>query len=151
MDAISELFSRALGQLLGRASGPLHFRLLITPAVAIFFAIRTGLRDAREGRPPFLWESITNPAERKTLRRSWWKDIGKMIIMVFVIDTGYQIFVLRAFYVIQALIMVVVLAMVPYALVRGITTRIARRISKRPEDSDDGSAGGKGSRQGGGS
>ena len=133
MNAISEALSRGFGQLLGRASGPLHFRLLITPAVAIGYAIRAGLRDARQGRRPFLWESITNPAERKNLRRSWWKDIGKMIIAVFVIDTVYQIFFLRAFYVIQALIMVVLLAMVPYALVRGITTRLARRISKRPD------------------
>jgi hypothetical protein len=129
MDAILEALSRAVDQLIGRASGPFHFRLIITPTLAIIYAIRAGLRDAREGRPPFLWEIIRQPAERKRLRRSWWKDIGKMIIMVLVVDTVYQIFVLRAFYVVQALILVVVLAMAPYAMVRGITTRIKRRTS----------------------
>lgn len=38
----------AIEQLLGRASGPLHIRLLIQPAIALVFAIHTGFRDARE-------------------------------------------------------------------------------------------------------
>jgi hypothetical protein len=37
-----------------------------------------------------------------------------------VFDTVYPLFVLRVFYVVQALILVVVLAIGPYALVRGI-------------------------------
>jgi hypothetical protein len=130
MDAILEALSRGVGQLIGRASGPFHLRLIITPTLAIIYAIRAGLRDAREGRPPFLWEIISQPAERKRLRRSWWKDIGKMIIMVLVVDTVYQILYLKAFYPVQSLILVVVLAMAPYAIVRGITTRVKRRGSE---------------------
>jgi hypothetical protein len=141
MDAILEALSRGFEQLIGRASGPFHLRLVVTPTVAIFYAVRAGLKDAREGRPPFLWEVITRPAERQRLRRSWWKDIGKMIIVVFVVDTAYQIFILRAFYIVQALILVVMLAMVPYALVRGITTRLTRGLYKRPTGPADESAG----------
>jgi hypothetical protein len=132
MDAILETLSRGFEQLIGRASGPFHLRLVITPTMAIIFAVRAGLKDAREGRPPFLWEVITQPEERQRLRRSWWKDIGKMIIVVLVVDTAYQIFILRAFYIVQALILVVVLAMIPYALVRGMTTRLTRGFLKRP-------------------
>jgi hypothetical protein len=104
---------------------------MITPAVALIFAIRAGLRDAREGHPPFLWEVLTKPAERQRLRRSWWKDIGKMVIVALITDAVYQLYVLRAFYVFQALILIVVLAMGPYALVRGITTRLTRRFYKQ--------------------
>jgi hypothetical protein len=132
MDAILEAMSRGFEQLIGHASGPFHLQLVITPSMAIIFAVRAGLKDAREGRPPFLWEVITQPTERQRLRRSWWKDIGKMIIVVLVVDTAYQIFILRAFYIVQALILVVVLAMIPYALVRGITTRLTRGFYKRP-------------------
>jgi len=131
MNAISEVFSRGFQQLVERMSGPFHFRLLITPAVAIVYAIRAGLRDAREAHPPFLWEILTRPEERQRLRRSWLNDIGKMIVVVFVIDAAYQVFVLRFFYVVQALILVVALAMLPYALVRGITNRLARGFSRR--------------------
>jgi hypothetical protein len=134
MDIIHDILSRGVEQLLGRASGPFHLRLMITPIVAVLFAIRAGLRDAREGHPPFLWEFFTNPAERQRLHRSWWKDIGKMIIVALVIDAVYQLYALRAFYVFQALILIVVLAMGPYALVRGITTRLTRRFYKQPND-----------------
>jgi hypothetical protein len=131
MDTILEALSRGFAQLIGRASGPLHFRLIITPTLALVYAIRAGLRDAREGRPPFLWEAINRPDERQRLRRSWWKDIGKMIIAVLVVDTVYQIFFFKAFYPVQSLILVVVLAMAPYAIVRGITTRLARGVTRR--------------------
>jgi uncharacterized membrane protein len=131
MDAILEALSRGVEQLLGRASGPLHLRLVITPTVATILAIRAGLKDAREGQPPFLWQVLTNPAQRQMLLHSGWKDIGKMVIVAFVFDTVYQLFVLRAFYVVQALILVVVLAIVPYVLIRGTSTRLARGLYKK--------------------
>ena len=34
-----------------RIGGPLTFRLLIQPVVAVFLGIRSGLKDAKEGRP----------------------------------------------------------------------------------------------------
>ena len=49
MDTIVEMLSRAVEQLIGRASGPLHFRLFIMPIVVTVLGIRAGLRDAREG------------------------------------------------------------------------------------------------------
>jgi len=128
MDSISEALSRAIGQLLGRASGPFHLRLVVTPAIATIYAIRTGLRDAREGHPAFLWEAVRNPDSRHRLRRSWRTDIGKMVLVVLAVDTLYQLSVLKAFYPLQALILVAVLAILPYAVGRGITTRVARAL-----------------------
>lgn len=64
MDAISEIFSRAIEQLLGRASGPLHLRLVIQPIMATILAIRAGLRDAREG------QSVTR-ADRNAILTAW--------------------------------------------------------------------------------
>ena len=32
--------------------------------IAVIFAIRAGLRDAREGRPPYFWSLLTNRAHR---------------------------------------------------------------------------------------
>lgn len=128
MDSISVALSRAAGQLFGRASGPFHLRLVITPAVAMIYAIRTGLRDARAGHPAFLREAVRNPDARHRIRRSWRKDIGTMIVVVLAVDTLYQLVALRAFYPLQALIVVVVLAIVPYAVCRGVTTSIARAL-----------------------
>jgi len=49
-----------------------------------------------------------------------------MVTVALVFDTVYPLFVLRVFHVLQALILVVVLAIGPYALVRGIITRLTR-------------------------
>lgn len=110
MEIILEILTRGIEQLFGRASGPFHLRLIITPSLATILAIRAGIKDARGGQPPFLWKILTNPAERQRLVHSGWKDIGKTAIVAFIFDTLYQLFVLRAFYVVQALIVVVVLA-----------------------------------------
>jgi hypothetical protein len=128
LEAIVEMVQRAVEQLLGRAGGPLHFRLVIQPIVATVIAVRAGLKDAREGQPAFFWTVLTNPAERQILLRSGWKDIGKIFVVALVLDTAYQVIVLRAFYVVQGLIVAVVLAIVPYILVRGPVTRLARRL-----------------------
>ncbi len=131
MDAILALLSREVGQLLGRESGPMHFRLLMAPTVAMVLGIRAGLKDAREGRPPFLWTIVTVPDDRRGLFRSEWKDVGRVFVMALVLDTTYQLVFLRWFYPVQLLIVAVVCAIVPYALVRGPVTRLARALSGR--------------------
>jgi len=131
MDAIREILDRGVEQLLGRASGPLHFRLVMQPVMASILAIRAGLKDAREGQPAFFWAILTDPAERRRLLHSGWKDIGKVFVLALVLDTVYQLIVLRAFHVVQMLIVAVVLAIVPYLLFRGPTTRLTRGLYKK--------------------
>jgi len=123
------MISRGVEQLLGRASGPLHLRLVIMPTVVTILAIRAGLRDAREGQPSFLWGVLTNPAARRRHLRAGWRDITQIFIVAIVLDTAYQIMVLRAFYVVQALIVAVACAIVPYVLFRGSTTLLVRGLS----------------------
>ena len=129
MDVILEMISRGFEQLLGRASGPLHLRLVIMPTVVTIPAVRAGLRDAREGRPSFLWGILTNPADRRRRLFAGWQDITRIFIVAIVLDTAYQIMVLRAFYVVQALIVAVACAIVPYVLFRGSTTLLVRSLS----------------------
>jgi hypothetical protein len=65
---------------------------------------------------------LTNAAERQRLLHSGWKDIGKIFVVALVLDTVYQVIEFRAFYVVQALIVAIVLAILPYVLVRGPVT-----------------------------
>jgi hypothetical protein len=130
LEVIPEMLSRAVEQLLGRASGPLHFRLVMMPTVVTVLAIRAGLRDAREGEPAFLWAILTSPTERRRLVSSALKDIGRIFIVAIVLDTAYQLVVLRAFYVVQLFIVAVACAIVPYVLIRGPVTRLTRFVYK---------------------
>jgi len=131
MDTILEILNRAGEQLLGRTSGPLHFRLILQPIVATILAIRAGLRDARGGKPAFFWTILTNKEERRILIHSGWKDIGKVFILAMVLDAIYQVIVFYGFYVVQALIVAIVVAVIPYTLLRGFVTRLTRGLYKR--------------------
>jgi hypothetical protein len=128
--AIVEAVSRAVTELLGRAAGPMHFRLVMQPVVASVLAIRAGIRDAREGRPAFFWTFLTNKEERKILLQSGWKDIGKVLILAIVLDVIYQFIVFHTFHPLQTIIVAVGVAVVPYILLRGPVTRIVRAVGK---------------------
>src|SRR4051812_30631501 len=124
-----ELLGRVWEMLIGRVDGPFNFRLLLQPTAAAVLAIRAGLRDARSNRSPFVfWAIFTNRNARQDLRRQGWTDVGKVFIVAIVLDVIYDIVVYRWVYPGQALIVAVVLAFVPYLLIRGPATRVARRL-----------------------
>ena len=123
---MEDILSRLWDNLVGRLNGPLNFRLLLQPAVASCLAIRAGIADARHGRPPFLWTAVTNPVARRELFADGWKDVGRVFIFAAVLDGIYQLVVLQGLYLLELLIVAPLLGLVPYVLVRGPTTRIAR-------------------------
>jgi hypothetical protein len=102
---------------------PLAFRFVLQPAVAAFFATRDGRRDAREGRPFFVWALIHDPRHRIYLIEEGWKHIGKVFVLAVVMDSIYQLIELHWIYVGQALMMAILLAVVPYLFLRGLVNR----------------------------
>jgi hypothetical protein len=125
---MEEILRRVWENLIGRPTGPINFRLLIQPSLAIFFAVRSGLKDAREGRPAFFWGVVFKPGHRDELLKQGWKDVGKVFITSMLLDAIYQLIVHRGVYVLEMLITATALAIVPYVLVRGPVNRIARRL-----------------------
>lgn len=129
---IDEYFVNVWEMLIGRISGPLTLRLILQPTVAAIFAIRAGLRDSREDRPPFFfWAIFTNRARRPELFQQVRKDVGKVFVMALVLDVVYELIVYRWIYPGQAVIVATVLAILPYLLICGPITRILRRF-RRP-------------------
>jgi hypothetical protein len=126
---MDDLLNRIFENLIGRVSGPLTFRLILQPIMAVIFAIRAGLKDEKQSRPPYFWALFTHPAERWQLLRDGWKSVSRVFILAIVIDAIYQYIVCRCFYPGEALIVAFVLAIVPYLLVHGPVNRIARRKS----------------------
>jgi hypothetical protein len=122
MDELERIWTN----LVGRISGPLSFRLVLQPAVATFLAIQAGLRDARAGRPPYIWAIFAHPDERRGLLREGWAAIGKVFVLAVVIDVVYQYIALRWVYPGEALLVAFLLACVPYPLIRGLVDRLVR-------------------------
>jgi hypothetical protein len=123
---MDELISWLATQLGGRIDGPLKFRLILQPAVAVFFAIRDGLNDARRGSVPYFWAIFTEPSRRRELIVDGWKAVAKVFSLATIMDLVYQYLVLGWMYPFAALSIAFILAFVPYLLIRGPVNRIAR-------------------------
>ncbi len=108
----------------------MKFRLILQPVMAAIFAVRSGLKDAKQGKPPYFWAMFTNPENRREMLRDGWKSVGRVFILGIVIDVIYQFIAFKKFYPVEALVVAVVLAFIPYLLIRGPVTRIARGTSK---------------------
>ena len=122
------IWDRLGTQLIARVSGPMKFRLVLQPCMAAFFAIRSGLADAKTGKSPYFWTMVSDPKERGELIKDGWKSVGKVFILAIVLDVIYQIIELHFVYVGEAIIVAFLLAILPYLVLRGIVTRIARRM-----------------------
>lgn len=127
---MDHMWARVGSQLLARVSGPMKFRLVLQPVMSCFFAIRSGLADAKAGRPPYFWALISNPDHREDMIKNLWKDVGRVFLLALAMDVVYQLIVLHFVYPGEAIIVAVVLAIVPYLIVRGLVTRAARREEK---------------------
>jgi hypothetical protein len=123
---MEDFLIRVWDGLIGRIGGPMTFRLILQPLMAGILAFRAGLKDARSGRPPFLWTVLTDPTQRMRLIREGWKSIARVFLLAIVMDVIYQWIVQRWIYPGETLIVAVMLAVVPYVVLRGPVTRIAR-------------------------
>ena len=124
---MDHILTRFADQMIARVSGPMKFRFFLQPTMAAIFAIRSGLADARAGKPAYLWGLVSNPAERGQMLKDGWTGIRNVFILALVLDVIYQIAVLRFVYIGEALAVAFVLALVPYVTLRGLITRLARR------------------------
>ena len=124
---MDDIWMRFVENMHDRVSGPMKFRLLLQPAMAAFFAIRSGLNDARTGKPPYFWSLVTDPAQRIDMLKDGWKSVGKVFLIALLLDVIYQVIVLKFVYPGEAIYVAFVLAILPYLILRGLVTRIARK------------------------
>lgn len=124
---MEDIWIRIVENMTDRVSGPMKFRLVLQPVMAAIFAILSGLKDARTGKPPYFWALATDPAHRADMLRDGWKSVGKVFMIALVLDVVYQIIVLGFVYPGEAIIVAFVLAIVPYLILRGLVNRLARK------------------------
>ena len=121
---MDEFFSRVWEDFVGRIDGPMKLRLIVQPMVACILAIRAGLRDVREGRPPLFWALAFHPDQRRPLLRQAWKDAGTVFLVGALLDVVYQIVALHTVYVGEAIVVAVLIVVIPYAVVRAAVARV---------------------------
>jgi hypothetical protein len=109
------------------------FRIILQPAMATLLAVRAGLKDAREGRPAYFWTILSDPVQRADLLREGWKAIARVFFLAIIMDAIYQWIVQRWIYPGEIVIVAILLAVIPYLLIRGPVNRIARRWFRKDE------------------
>lgn len=119
-------------ELIERAEGPMRIRLVLQPIMAALFAIRSGRRDAREGRTPYIWALVWESSNRRELALRGWRDVGRVFVLAIGIDLIYQLVILHAFRPGEAVFLGIVLAIVPYLVFREVVNRILRGETGRP-------------------
>ena len=128
----TEELTRVWRNIAARPGGPMTFRFVLQPAMAAIAALRDGVNDARLGRAPYL-SAILRGIEGRGARL--WEGIvstARILILGVVMDVIYQLVFLDTFYPAESAIISILLAFVPYALLRGPIGRIARRWGVRP-------------------
>jgi len=121
-----DMLLRGWMNMIERVGGPMTFRIILQPAMATLLGVLGGIRDAHEGRPPYFWSLLTDPLQRADLLRAGWKAVARVFLLALIMDIIYQLIVQRWIYPLESLIVAILLAVVPYLLVRGPVNRIAR-------------------------
>jgi hypothetical protein len=132
---MDHMLTRYAEQMLARfTTGPMKFRIYLQPAMALFLAIRGGLQDAKAGKPPYFWGLFTDKGQRESMLKDGWRHIARVFILAIVMDAIYQYIEVRFFYVGEAISVAIILAIIPYLLVRGPVNRLARLDKKIVEE-----------------
>jgi hypothetical protein len=121
------LFSRAfLEDLPKRLTGPGRFRFILQPLVATLLGIRSGVADARAGRPPYLLRLVTDREHRGALAREGFATVANLLLMGILLDAVFQWVILGVSHPGAALVVGPVLIATPYAVARALSNRAAR-------------------------
>ena len=120
-----EVLKRIWQNLIERPGGPMTFRVILQPVMATVAAALAGMRDARAGRSPYFWAILRDPRQRGPRLQEGMVATARIILLGLVMDVIYQIVVFDTFHPGEAAIVALLLAFVPYLLLRGPVARIA--------------------------
>ena len=121
------LFSRQFfEELPERLTGPGRFRFVLQPLMAIFLGWRSGLGDARAGRPAFLYGLLVAGVNRRALLRSGLAAIRDLVAVAIVLDAVSQLLIYGQIHPGAALVLGPVLISIPYAVARALANRVVR-------------------------
>lgn len=122
----ADVRERIWQNLLDRPGGPMTFRFVLQPIMATIAALYDGAQDARTGRSPYLRTVLTDPAKRGGRLREGLISTARVILLGLCMDAIYQFIEFKTFYPAEAVIIALLLAFVPYLVLRGPFARFAR-------------------------
>ena len=126
VSTVLDMIERGWDNFLARPNGHLSLRFVLQPTMAALLALRAGVQDAREGKQGYLWAVASNGERRFQLLHEGWRGARTPFVVAIVLDCIYQLITVQFIYPLELLFTATLLALVPYALLRGPFNRIAR-------------------------
>ena len=121
-----DMIGRGWDNFVARPNGSFGLRFYVQPTMAGLLALRAGIQDARQGRQGYLWAMLTRPERRLQLLREGWRGAMTPFLVAIALDSVYQLITVKFVYPLELLFTATLLALVPYALLRGPFNRLAR-------------------------
>ena len=121
-----EVNQRFWADIFAREHGPMTFRLYLQPAMAAFAALHDGINDTRYGHKSFFWTAALDPTRPGGRLREGLVATARIVLLGISMDVIYQLRVLHTFYPVEAVLMAVLLAVLPYFVFRWIVEGISR-------------------------
>ena len=108
-------------RVVARLGGPLKFRLIFQPLVAVILGVRHGWQDAKRGEPSLLASIITEPHGRSTRILALVKGILFAMILACVFDGIDQYLIFGWVRISGALTLGITIVALPYIAARVVT------------------------------
>ena len=121
-----EVNQRFWEDIFGRAQGPMTFRFYLQPTMAAIAALLDGIKDTRFGHKSFFWTAAGDPTTRHGRLREGLEATARIVLLGLSMDVIYQHKVLHTFYPVEAVLMAILLAVVPYFIFRWIVEGASR-------------------------
>ena len=121
----AEVHHRIWTDIAARPGGPMTFRFVLQPCMAAIAAYHDGAKDARLGRSPYLWSVLTRSGGGAGRLREALIATARIVLLGFAMDAVYQATVLKTFYPGEMVLIAILLAFLPYLLLRGPFARLA--------------------------
>jgi hypothetical protein len=125
------LSRRFVDDMVARLHGPGRLRFILQPLTAIVLGARDGVKDARAGNPPFLWDLFFRSSNRARLMRSALTSVRDLVAVAILLDVAAQLLIFRMVHPGAALLFGPVLIAFPYASSRALTNRFTRWRGRR--------------------
>src|SRR5262249_41659574 len=113
-----------------RLSGPGRFRFILQPLIATILGIRSGIADARLGRPPYFFGLLFNRKLRPELLKSGFTTTVNLLLMGILMDSICQWLILGSSYPGAALVVGPVLIAAPYTVARALADLGVRKQTR---------------------
>lgn len=117
-------FEDFANEVIARFTGPLGFRFIIQPLIAILLGLKDGIKDAKSGVPPYVVHFLIYPEKRWMLLRNASISVLKPITFGIITDAVAQYLIFNTVHPMQAIFVGVMIIAIPYVLSRGLINRV---------------------------